>query len=146
MVAAELGQQMHVIAENALDQTSQIVLGPRAKVGKEPDFVNTQAIIARCLIMNLAYPQVLDGSSIDRCSCLRYVDPYHNCVFLSRFGTQWTSSLTRRRPAAASSSSKLQSWRLLARRPRLARFSTTSWASFMSALSLSVSLTAPHSK
>jgi len=31
--------------------------------GYEPDFINTQAIIARTLILNLAYPQIKDAVS-----------------------------------------------------------------------------------
>ena len=53
---------MHVVAENEQDQTSQIALGPRTGDHSfESDFVNTQAIIARSLCMNLAYPQIWDS-------------------------------------------------------------------------------------
>jgi hypothetical protein len=60
-VTEELGQTMHVIAENNMDQTSSLALGPHTEGAggmQEPDFINTQAIIARCLVMNLAYPEV----------------------------------------------------------------------------------------
>jgi len=49
-------------------------LGPHTETTlgqQEPDFINTQAIIARCLVMNLAYPQVrskhLNHTCFDRC-------------------------------------------------------------------------------
>jgi len=55
---------MHIIAENCMDQTSGLAVVPsriRSSGGHEPDFINTQAIIARCLVMNLAYPQIQDA-------------------------------------------------------------------------------------
>ena len=40
------------------------VLNPfKASINTEPDFINTQAIVARCLVMNLAYPQIQDALS-----------------------------------------------------------------------------------
>lgn len=40
------------------------VLNPfKANINTEPDFINTQAIVARCLVMNLAYPQLQDALS-----------------------------------------------------------------------------------
>lgn len=54
----------HVVAENELDQTSGLALAPpRGSEGHLPDFVNTQAIIARTLVMSLAYPQIQDAIS-----------------------------------------------------------------------------------
>jgi len=35
----------------------------QANINTEPDFINTQAIVARCLVMNLAYPQIQDALS-----------------------------------------------------------------------------------
>ena len=52
-------QTMHVVGENAVDQTSQLALGPHVTKLSDADFVNTQAIIARTLVLNLAYPQVI---------------------------------------------------------------------------------------
>ena len=57
-VTEELGQTMHVIGENWIDQTSNLALGPHATPNSASDFINIQAIIARTLVMNLAYPQV----------------------------------------------------------------------------------------
>ena len=38
---------MHIIAENQQDQTSQIAMAPKVGTGgNEPDFINTQAIVA----------------------------------------------------------------------------------------------------
>ena len=54
---------MHVIAENTLDQTSTLALGPYSTNKRHPDFVNTQAIVARALCMNLCYPQIWDAVS-----------------------------------------------------------------------------------
>jgi hypothetical protein len=59
-VCIELGQTMHVIAENERDQTSTLALGPQH--GEEtpaPDFINTQGLVARILVFNLAFPQVV---------------------------------------------------------------------------------------
>jgi len=57
---AKPGQGMHVIAENQQDQTSGLAVCPPTNDGAshEPDFINTQAIIARSLVQNLAYPQM----------------------------------------------------------------------------------------
>jgi hypothetical protein len=44
---------MHVISENAKDETTKLALAPRNTgddEGFDPDFINTQAIIARCLV------------------------------------------------------------------------------------------------
>jgi hypothetical protein len=63
---AKPDKPMHVIAENTMDQTSGLAVVPstiRSGGGHEPDFINTQAIIARCLVMNLAYPQIQDALS-----------------------------------------------------------------------------------
>jgi len=58
---------MHVVGENQEDMTAQIALNPQIafdKHGKlvegnlEPDFINTQAIFARCLVQTLAYPVI----------------------------------------------------------------------------------------
>jgi len=51
---------MHIIAENMMDQTASVALTPIAPDGSmcEPDFINTQAIIARVLAMSLAYPEI----------------------------------------------------------------------------------------
>lgn len=57
------GKTMHVIGENSLDQTSKLALGPRTTATSESDFVNVQAIIARSLVMNVAYPQMWDAVS-----------------------------------------------------------------------------------
>ena len=62
---------MHIIAENTEDQTSSLAVVPSASAFKgadksmeqEPDFINLQAIIARSLVMNLAYPQIQDAMS-----------------------------------------------------------------------------------
>lgn len=58
MRAAERGEEppaLHVVAENQQDQTAKLAVVPRINSsGKEPDFVNTQAIIARSIAMNLA--------------------------------------------------------------------------------------------
>jgi len=56
-------QTMHVIGENSVDQTSQLALGPHVTSLSDADFVNTQAIIARTLVLNLAYPQIWDALS-----------------------------------------------------------------------------------
>ncbi|KAH8068545.1 hypothetical protein JL721_6691 [Aureococcus anophagefferens] len=45
---------MHVIGENAIDETRMLALTPES--GREPDFINTQAIFARALALSLAYP------------------------------------------------------------------------------------------
>ena len=46
------------------DQTSTLAVVPRTGMGGyEPDFINTQAIIARTLCLNLAYPQIQDAVS-----------------------------------------------------------------------------------
>jgi hypothetical protein len=58
------GQQKkcHLVAENRQDQTSCIGMAPTIGTsGFEPDFFNTQAIVARSLTMNLAYPQIQDA-------------------------------------------------------------------------------------
>jgi hypothetical protein len=54
---------LHVIAENSEDQTAMLSMAPRTGGGQahDPDFVNTQAIIARSLAMNMAYPQIQDA-------------------------------------------------------------------------------------
>lgn len=66
---------MHIIAENNEDQTSSLAVVPSASAANkqqaeegvrkssEPDFINLQAIIARSLTMNLAYPQIQDAMS-----------------------------------------------------------------------------------
>jgi hypothetical protein len=55
---------MHVIAENQQDQTSYLAVPPRIGLdSREPDFINTPAIVARSLVMNLAYPQISDAIS-----------------------------------------------------------------------------------
>eukprot|EP00614_Pseudopedinella_elastica_P015233 CAMPEP_0172584816 /NCGR_PEP_ID=MMETSP1068-20121228/4394_1 /TAXON_ID=35684 /ORGANISM="Pseudopedinella elastica, Strain CCMP716" /LENGTH=802 /DNA_ID=CAMNT_0013379117 /DNA_START=74 /DNA_END=2482 /DNA_ORIENTATION=- len=54
----KLGMSMHCVAENLQDQTSQLFLGPQPRKGEHADFINTQAIVARSLAMNLAYPQI----------------------------------------------------------------------------------------
>ena len=61
----------HAVAENCEDQTATLALAPAARAGSSgaalaavaaapppPDFVNSQAMVARCLVMNLAYPEV----------------------------------------------------------------------------------------
>ena len=45
---------LHVIGENQIDETSMLALTPAS--GREPDFINTQAIYARALAISLAYP------------------------------------------------------------------------------------------
>lgn len=57
------GKTMHIVGENSLDQTSKLALGPRTTATSESDFVNVQAIIARSLVMNVAYPQMWDAVS-----------------------------------------------------------------------------------
>lgn len=47
-------EHMHVIGENAIDETRMLALTPES--GREPDFINTQAIFARALALSLAYP------------------------------------------------------------------------------------------
>ena len=55
---------LHVVAENQEDQTASLAVVPRTfGSGHEPDFVNTQAIIARSLAINLAYPEIQDAIS-----------------------------------------------------------------------------------
>mmetsp|Transcript_28720 Transcript_28720/g.64175 ORF Transcript_28720/g.64175 Transcript_28720/m.64175 type:complete len:264 (-) Transcript_28720:228-1019(-) len=59
---------IHVIAENQQDQTSALALGPplgsgNFKADHLPDFINTQAIIARSLGLNMAYPQIYEAVS-----------------------------------------------------------------------------------
>jgi hypothetical protein len=56
------GHTIHVVAENQQDQTATLAVTPRNN-GYDPDFVNTQAIIARTLVMNLAYPEIQDAMS-----------------------------------------------------------------------------------
>ena len=63
MVSEKTGRTMHVVAENSIDQTSSLSLGPHHGPGQDPDFVNTQAIVARSLVMNLAFPQIWDSLS-----------------------------------------------------------------------------------
>jgi hypothetical protein len=48
---------LHIVAENQQDQTATLAVAPKSN-GYDPDFVNTQAIIARTLVMNLAYPEI----------------------------------------------------------------------------------------
>ena len=51
---------MHIVSEIMQDQTASLALVPSASGSglDEPDFVNTQAIIARSLATNLAYPEI----------------------------------------------------------------------------------------
>jgi len=61
-ITKERGETMHIVAENQIDQTATLALGPRTGEDSfEADFVNTQAIIARCLAMNLGYPFMWDA-------------------------------------------------------------------------------------
>lgn len=47
---------MHIVAENQQDQTSTLAMTPKpGKKGLNADFINTPAIIARSLCLNLAY-------------------------------------------------------------------------------------------
>jgi len=54
--------QIHIVSENQEDQTALLAVTPQA--GKDakgydhPDFINTQAINARALVMALAYPEI----------------------------------------------------------------------------------------
>jgi len=61
------GVPMHVVGENQEDMTAKIALNPQIEFDKqgklaagnlEPDFINTQAIYARCLVQTLAYPVI----------------------------------------------------------------------------------------
>jgi len=50
--------EMHIIAENFMDQTASLAVVPQALCSHEPDFVNTVAIKSRSLAMTLAYPEI----------------------------------------------------------------------------------------
>ena len=50
--------EMHIIAENFMDQTASLAVVPQASYSHEPDFVNTVAIKSRSLAMTLAYPEI----------------------------------------------------------------------------------------
>lgn len=62
---AEVGHAVHIIAEQQLDQTANLAVMPPSKgVMKrscETDFINTQTIVSRVLVMNLTYPQINDA-------------------------------------------------------------------------------------
>jgi hypothetical protein len=49
--------KLHVISENQLDQTADVAVTPGGATF-DPDFVNTQAFTARCLVVALAYPRL----------------------------------------------------------------------------------------
>merc|ERR1719284_1409263 len=50
---------MHVISENEEDATSVLALPPTRGSGQNAaDFINSQAIQARCLAQSLAYPEL----------------------------------------------------------------------------------------
>ena len=53
---------VHIIGENQEDMTSVLALPPRPAKGQEaghdPDFVNTQAIVARALCQSVAFPKM----------------------------------------------------------------------------------------
>lgn len=82
-------QTMHVIGENSVDQTSQLALGPHVTSLSDADFVNTQAIIARTLVLNLAYPQVLNVYIMTWYSGAQMLNWWLECLFcaFSRSGT-----------------------------------------------------------
>jgi len=48
-------KKLHIISENQLDQTADVAVTPGGAFN-EPDFVNTQAVAARSLVMAMAYP------------------------------------------------------------------------------------------
>ena len=60
---------LHVIGENAQDATALLALSPTPPLAKvagqnrQPDYVNTQAIIARALVSALAYPLMHEALS-----------------------------------------------------------------------------------
>jgi len=59
-----LGKDLHVVGENYEDQTSLLAVPPKLlETSHAPDFVNTEAIVARFLAINLAYPQIWDALS-----------------------------------------------------------------------------------
>jgi len=88
---------LHCVAENQQDQTSLLALAPpKVFEGQhagfehsedhpavhESDFVNTQAIVARSLAMNVAFPQMWDAvselvSSVPNSPEVEFVEPFH---------------------------------------------------------------------
>lgn len=55
------GSQIRICSENNIDQTAALALTPQHtgnNVQKFPDFINTQAIYARALVLALAYPDI----------------------------------------------------------------------------------------
>ena len=54
--------RLHIVGENQQDETSRLALTPRAAGDTQPsDFINTQAICARALVLTLAYPIIIDA-------------------------------------------------------------------------------------
>mmetsp|Transcript_24024 Transcript_24024/g.54205 ORF Transcript_24024/g.54205 Transcript_24024/m.54205 type:complete len:363 (-) Transcript_24024:140-1228(-) len=60
-LCALYGQELNVVAENHEDQTPQIAMAPISHEGTIIDFVNIPTIVARTLVMSLAYPQIQDA-------------------------------------------------------------------------------------
>jgi len=56
-MTADWPHKLHIVSENQLDQTADVAVTPGGAF-IEPDFVNTQAFTARCLVAALAYPRL----------------------------------------------------------------------------------------
>lgn len=49
---------IRIVSENNLDQTVFMAIAPQTKFAHAPDFINTQAIFARALVLTAAYPEM----------------------------------------------------------------------------------------
>ena len=56
-MTADWPHKLHIVSENQLDQTADVAVTPGG-ASVEPDFVNTQAFTARCMVAALAYPRL----------------------------------------------------------------------------------------
>lgn len=82
-LAHKNNRPIHCIAESHQHQTPGLALCPTNEGrGYEPDFIDTQEIIARSLAMNIAYPQIQDALSelinTERCTPeIDFINPRH---------------------------------------------------------------------
>jgi len=60
-LSSQSEQPIHCIAETRQHQTPSLALSPGMGRGLQPDFIDTQEIIARSLAMNVSYPQIQDA-------------------------------------------------------------------------------------